>query len=495
MTQPTGRKQRSNLELIQGLLKIRDKRKVLQRFNLNSAQALYWAKKTRRNLILKARQKGISKIIDADQLIDCIRKPTNAVVISHEKEATKRLFASVRGFIDDLETKPAISIDSKTEIQFPKSGSSYFIGTAGQKSFGRGDTIQRAHLSEAAFYDDLASIMNGVGEAAEYGQIDIETTPNGRGEFHDMWQKAKNGKSAYTPIFIPWFIDGEYSSDNLTEKERNGLSASVREMFDMPEADFIASLDEEEKRLVAKVAEEYGIVLTTGQLKWRRYKIWDKGLMFFQEYPEDDVSCFLQSGRTVFSQIIREPNRKIPLDNLGAWRAKDEEKEALKRRILYGGVDCAEGLPDGDRHVFSVIDVMTWENKAAVIYELASNDPIDVFWLKVAKICRTFNIHLGIEKNGVGVAHVQKAKELRLRFLEYDTTGSNRPTMITELEEAYRKAELIETYIEAEEELRDMIYNANNKAEARKGKHDDRVMSRSIAWQLRKRPVPGVTLL
>jgi len=436
----------------------------------------------------------LSKIIDADQLIDCIRKPTNAVVISHEKEATKRLFASVRGFIEDMEIKPAISIDSKTEIQFPKAHSSYFIGTAGQKTFGRGDTIQRAHLSEASFYDALEEIMNGVGEAAEYGQIDIETTANGRGEFHDMWQKAKSGRSAYTPIFIPWFIDTEYSTDNLTEKERDGLSSSVKAMFDIPDDQFIADLEQEEKELVAKVATDYGIMLTAGQLKWRRYKIWDKGLMFFQEYPEDDVSCFLQSGRTVFSLIKRDPSRKIPLDNLELWKASKEEKEAVKTRRMYAGVDCAEGTQTGDRHVFSVIDVPQ-DIPAAVVYEYASNDPIDVFWLKVGKIVKSFNIHLGIEKNGVGVAHIEKAKAMRLRFLEWDTTGANRPTMITELEEAYRKGELHESYIEAEDELRDMVYNEKGKAEARKGKHDDRPMSRAIAWQIRKRPVPGVTLI
>jgi len=465
---------------------------VLGKFLLNKAQELYWQRKTRRNLILKARQKGLSKVIDADQLIDCIRKATNAVVISHEKEATKRLFQAVRTFIDDMEVPPAISTDSKTEIKFPKSGSSYFIGTAGARAFGRGDTIQRAHLSEAAFYDDLEKILNSVGEAAEFGQIDIETTPNGREQFYDMWQKAKAGRSSYTPIFIPWFIDGEYSTDNMTERERDGLSATVREMIDMPAADFVASMDEEEMRVVKSVSEEYGIVLTAGQMKWRRYKIWDKGIMFFQEYPEDDVTCFLQSGRSVFSQIVRDPGRKIPLGMFSEWKASKEEKEALKSRRLYAAVDGAEGTPTGDRHVFSVIDVPPGQ-KAAVIYEHASNEPIDVFWAKITPIIRGFKMHLAVEKNGLGVAHVQKAKQLRLRFMEWDTGSHNRPTMISELEEAYRKGELIESYVEAEDELRDMIYNEKGKAEARKDKHDDRVMSRAIAWAVRKTPAPGVT--
>ena len=109
-------------------------------------------------------------------------------------------------------------------MKFPKKGSNYFIGTAGQVAFGRGDTVDRAHLSEAAFYFDLEKILTGISEAAEYGQIDIETTPNGREKFYDMWQKAKTGRSPYTNIFIPWYIDTEYSVDSMTDKEINGLS-------------------------------------------------------------------------------------------------------------------------------------------------------------------------------------------------------------------------------------------------------------------------------
>jgi hypothetical protein len=484
---------KTQLETIEGILKIRDKRAQLVKFKLNQAQKYYWERKTRRNIILKARQKGISKIIDADQLIDCVSKPTKAVIISHEREATIRLFSSVKGFIDNMDLKPAVSIDSKSEIKFPKRGSNYFIGTAGQKAFGRGDTVDRAHLSEAAFYDDLERILNGIAEATEFGQIDIETTPNGRGEFYDMWQKAKAGRSSYTPIFIPWFIDREYSSDNMTEEEKQGLSSGVQEMFAMSTEDFKASINDEEWEIIKKVERETGTRLSIGQIKWRRYKIWDKGDMFFQEYPEDDVSCFLQSGRTVFSKITLQANRKIPMDNFAAWNEKSEVKDEIKKRRFYGGVDCAEGTPTGDAHCFSVIDIQ--DNKGVVVFEMTSNEPIDIFWSKVKKVTDQFNIFLGIEKNGVGVAHVQKARSLGIRFMEWETTGASRPVMITDLEEAYRKGELIETYAAAENEARDMEYGESNRPEHKKDKHDDRVFSRAIAWQMRKRPVPGVTFL
>ena len=439
-------------------------------------------------------------MIDADQLIDCIRKSTYAVVISHEQEATKRLFAAVKYYIDNLEIKPAISIDSKREMKFPKRGSSYFIGTAGQVAFGRGDTVDRAHLSEAAFYFDLEKILTGISEAAEYGQIDIETTPNGREKFYDMWQKAKTGRSPYTNIFIPWYIDTEYSVDSMTDKEINGLSVSVKQMFAIPDAEFLSQLTIEEKRLVARVAEEYKFVLTAGQLKWRRYKIWDKGDLFWQEYPEDDVSCFLQSGRTVFSHITTDITKRIPLDDFENWAtANPVEAKALSTRTLYGGVDGAEGVVNGDNHVFAVLDAPV-NGKAVVVFEYVSTEPIDIFWQKIKGFIidketgqPKFRLSLAIEKNGVGVAHVNKAKDLGIIHTEFITGPINRPIMITDLEEAYRKGNLIETYPEAEDEARNMIYTKSNRPEHQGGKHDDRIFSRAIALQQTLQPVPRMT--
>lgn len=480
------------LKYIESRLRIKNKRGQLVPFKLNPAQRYYWDRKTRRNLVLKARQKGISKIIDADQYVDCIDHATSAVIISHEREATIRLFSAVKALAETARYRPTTSIDSKSEIRFPFKGSSYFIGTAGQKAFGRGDTVDRAHLSEAAFYPDLEKILNGIAEAAEYGQIDIETTANGREQFYEMWQKAKAGKSSYTAIFIPWFIDTEYSVETMTEEERNGLSPSVIEMISIPDDKF--ELEQDEILFIKRVKEEWNIDIGIGQIKWRRYKIWDKGEIFFQEYPEDDVSCFLQTGRSVFSRVVMDPTRKIPLDDINSWKGTKEEKEALKKRLLYGGMDCAEGSASGDAHSLAVIDIQ--DGKGVVIFEYTSNEPIDVFDSKVKRLCDNFNIWLGVEKNGVGVAHIQKLRALGTRnFIEWETTGANRPVMITDLEEAYRKVELIETYSQGENEIRDMEYSENNRAEAKKGKHDDRVFARAIAWGMRKRARPGVTFL
>lgn len=485
---------------IKALFFIRNKKGEKVPYKPNASQLLYRQKKTRRNIILKGRQQGMSKEIDADQLADCIKKTTMAVVISHEKEATKRLFAAVRYYVDNLEKKVATKEDSTTGMSFPQVGSSYYIGTAGQKALGRGDTVHRAHLSEAAFYENFEQILAGVSEAAEQGQIDIESTPNGRNGFYDLWQKAKAGKSPYTPIFIPWYVHEEYTADAMSESDIAGLSTAVQEMFSIPDNEF--ELTDEEKDLIVKVKEEQGIDLTIGRIKWRRYKIWDKGELFFQEYPEDDVSCFLQSGRAVFKHIKTDPTKKIPLDDLSKMRHVDRDRllgnkeKKTKPKTLYAGLDPAEGTLTGDPHAFSVIEPDMAGGKGHVIFELVSNDPIDIFAEKVAKICDAFDIYLGVEKQGVGVAMVQKLKSLQDRypnlwFKEWNTTATTRPLLVTDLEEAYRKEELIESYAEAEDEARNMIYTSN-RPEHPIGKHDDRVFSRGIALQMTKGGKAGV---
>src|SRR3990167_2509925 len=55
-------------------------------------------------LILKARQEGCSAKVTADWLVDCVNPKTpntNAVVISHEKESTKRLLRRAHFYIQN----------------------------------------------------------------------------------------------------------------------------------------------------------------------------------------------------------------------------------------------------------------------------------------------------------------------------------------------------------------------------------------------------------
>jgi len=414
-------------------------------------QTKYEKERTNRDIILKARQEGFSSYIIADMLIDCIRGANNSMVLSHETEATKRLFAKNKYYIENLEVKPAIKYETASSLSFEKTNSNYYIGTAGQKAVGRGDTLRRLHLSECAFFDKAEKIMAGVTSSVPIdGKIVIESTPNGRGNwFYNEWQKAKNGQSIYKPHLYPWFLLNEYK---FTKDEILSLKLSSQIQNDILREE----MSDKEKSLN----------ISMGQIRWRRYTIWDKDDLFFQEFIEDDISCFLQSGRPVFKTV-----------NMTDRPALSTDKEYI------GGVDGAEGVSGGDNHCFALLET---SNPMKVAYEITSNEPIDVFCKQVADICKKYKVRLGVEKNGVGVAHCQKLEDLDIEFSKWNTSSTSRPLMITELEEAYRKGELLETYPEAQNELMDMQYDDKNKPVHLDNKHDDRVFARAIAFQQRK---------
>lgn len=485
--------------------RILDKSSNLVAFVPNPAQAFYLNSARKKNIIIKPRQKGLSKLLIAKAVHKCLKGTINAVLVSHEGDATKRLFKSAKNTLEYMLLPVATDNDTANQLTFDNK-SSYFIGTAGQRAFGRGDTLHYAHLSEASFYPNIDIILNGVEEAlGDQGELDIETTPNGRDKVYQLYKLAKEGLNSYNPIFIPWYIDQEYTYENLTQDEIENLSGVAKAQAVLTEDEVAESLTAEEITLIKKAYDDYGCEVTAGMIKWRRVKIADRGKYFYQEYPEDDVTCFITNTGSVFKEVPLNKQLRTPYDDLKEFKKseyKDEyEWEAyitkLLQRRLYGGVDCAEGTETGDNHCFTIYDpkaLPTEEGfKGAFVFEYTSNEPIDVFWLKIKKVMDKLpNLRTAIEKNGVGVAHVKEAQKLGVYYEKWTTDGSNRPVMINDLETAYRNHEVIETYSEAQDEALAMVY-VNDRPDHPKGGHDDRVMSRAIAYQLATKPQPRLS--
>jgi len=183
------------------------------------------------------------------------------------------------------EPKPEVHHASAREMSFPKLNSTFYIGTARSMSFGRGDRIDRCLLSELAFYEDPERIYNAVdGAVPLQGKITIECTPNGEDNlFYKLWHQARSGKSIYKPFFFPWWAGADYSIPRDSE-------------FALPQDRRRVVLTEEEVELVSRFK------LTTDQIRWRRRKISEKGGLFYQEFPEDELTCFMSAGEPVFDQ-------------------------------------------------------------------------------------------------------------------------------------------------------------------------------------------------
>lgn len=392
----------------------------------------------------------------------------NAVVISHEKEATQRLFARVKYMIDHMKVKPFIDIDSKNMITFPKRNSTFYIGTAGAKSFGRGDTITHLHCSEVAFWPHFDLIWGGLLEAVTPdGIIIVETTPNGiANPAFDLWQAAKLPDNEFTGFFYPWYFHYE-----------NRLESPV-------DGDLFAH----ELELIEK-AKGFGLSVDRYQIAWRRKKL---GISaenpipaakvlrnFQQEHAEDDISCFLQTGRPVFESQYLKVTGTI--------------KEPEYGHSYTVSADVAQGLIDGDFDYASVIDDETGEQ---VAYLHGTYTPGKWGELLVELATHYNNALLVIERNNHGHATLLKCQELFYMNLYvhedsqygWPTTAKTKPLMIDAFEEALRLGHFKISDPALVDECLTFQYNDRGSAEAQAGKHDDRVMAAAIGWQVRCLP-------
>jgi hypothetical protein len=308
--------------------KIADKSGALRPFEFNRAQKHVHARLQEqlstlgyvRANILKGRQQGISTYISGRFFHKALTVPgTQAFILTHMGDATRSLFAMTKRYNSNLPNglAPKPDKDNENQLLFNKINSGYRVGTAGSKEIGRSMTNQLMHLSEYAFYDNHIEIKRGI----EQTVADIpgtekikESTANGiANAFYLDWQDAKEGKSDYINIFVPWYWQDEYTRD----------------------AKGLALTPEEEDWMML-----YGNDgLTARHLAWRRYKLADfdgdygqKCKGFGQEYPFTEEEAFINSITDTF--ITVEP----------VQRARKATVESTSALII--GVDPARGGVD-----------------------------------------------------------------------------------------------------------------------------------------------------
>ena len=271
-------------------LLIRTKHEGLQSLVLNEAQEYIHSRLESqieqtgkvRAIILKGRQQGASTYVGGRFVWRTTHsKGVQAFILTHEGESTNALFKMTQRYLENLPSfvKPIVQKDNAKELHFDKLDSGYKIGTAGNKSVGRGQTIQYFHGSEVAFWMNAGEHTKGVMQAVPDGagtEVILESTANGVGNFfHEQWKLAESGHSEFQAIFVPWFWQAEYTK-------------KLPEEF---------NLDTEEENL-----KDY-YKLNNEQMYWRRMKIAelttdgvDGDKAFKQEYPMNSAEAFQVSG-------------------------------------------------------------------------------------------------------------------------------------------------------------------------------------------------------
>lgn len=193
-------------------------------FKMNIAQTKLFHETWYCNIILKARQLGISTYACILFLDACLWNCNKAAgIIAQTREDSENLFKKIKWAYDCLpshikECVPA-TVDSARELVF-RNGSSIRVGTSM-----RGSTLQYLHISEfgkicAQEPSKAEEIVTGSLQTVAAGQyIFIESTAEGKeGYFHDMCKTAQALKESCAELtkldykfhFFPWHMDPIY---------------------------------------------------------------------------------------------------------------------------------------------------------------------------------------------------------------------------------------------------------------------------------------------
>lgn len=327
------------------LMEVEDKERRLVPLKPNPIQSNILSTRTGRDIYVKPGQVGATTIFIADYLIDNLTSNgTVSVVISYDEWVAQRQLLKARKLYQALRTRiptlPILGHKSVYELTFENKDTNFYsamyIYSSQSYTIGRGEAIHNLLMDEYAFWkpgsheEIFASAVQRV--PLKLGtKVAILSTANGQDNpFCEMFEAAKEGKaigkSVYQPHFYPWYLHPEYhmmSDDpfvlpgddsitlqNITQDEQNLMLKMGRYL-----KDWNYPVDEQE--LEAKV-------------RWKRYKVaemmsmsrtGESSLIFEQEFPEDDESCFITSGDSAYnsdivSNKLREcypPIKRMPL--------------------------------------------------------------------------------------------------------------------------------------------------------------------------------------
>ena len=458
--------------LIEALLKVRSKTRSLIPLRANRAQREYARRCGKRNIVLKARQLGMTTYVAARFFVQTITRPgTVTVQVAHDQESAEQIFKIVHRFWENLPeaVRRGALVTSRANIRqltFSRLDSEYRVATAADENAGRGMTIHNLHCSEVARWPgDAAEALTSLRAAVpENGEVVLESTPNGAGGlFYEEWQRAE--ENGYIRHFFPWWFEDAYCLETVS-----GTA--------LP-------LTPEEERLVENAG------LSEGQVAWRRAQRAQLRRLAVQEYAEDAVSCFLASGECVFDleaieQALQSCGEAIESRDVGrllVWFPPQPGKNYIL------GVDPAGGGSEGDYSCAMVIERQT----GLLCAELHGHFPPAELARRLVELAGWFNDGLlVVERNNHGhgvLAHLQNAGYANIFYEKKQagwlTSAVNRPAMIENFAAMLAVSPGLFRSFRLLNECRTFVRHADGGSGGASGSHDDCVMAMAIALAAR----------
>ncbi len=459
------------------LLRVRDREGVERPLRANEVQKAFERGVGRENIVLKARQMGITTWVAGRFFLKTITAAgVMTVQVAQTREAAEGIFRMVQRFWEclpkDLRVGPLRRSKANVgQMCFPELDSEFRVVSAGEENAGRGLTVQYLHCSEVSRWpgDAWATLAGLRAALAPGGEMVMESTPNGAyGCFYEEWGRAAKERAGscgdgVVRHFFPWWMEEAYVGTPVSR-----------------------DLREDERRLMLA----HG--LTAEQIGFRRgLEASYRGLRS-QEFAEDAESCFKATGECCFDveavearlASVQEPMEVRRGGALQIWLPPVAGKEYVV------AVDTAGGGADGDFAAVQVIEIGTGLQCAELQQRLGTLELARV----AAELARKYGGALiAVERNnhGAGVLAYLDSVERYSRVYEQGgvagwlTTAGSKPGLVSRLGALLVESPWMFSSRRLLGECRTFVSMAGGRTGAANGAHDDCVMAMAIGHAVR----------
>ena len=405
----------------------------------------------RLNIILKARQLGISTLVAAFCVwLALFHKDQNLLIIATKQSVAQNIVRKVKIILNNLPKwliLPRVTGMNKQAVEFSNGSTIKAVPTSDDA--GRSEAISLLIIDEAAFIRNFDELWTGLYPTLSTGgRAIILSTPKGvGGQYHKIYTNAESGLNEFNAIKLPWSVHPERDQAWFENETRNFSKRKVSQEY---LCDFLASGD---------------TMIDATDIAW-------------------------------VNSMVLPPRTKFAFDRNG-W----EWKIPLSARNYVISADIARG--DGkDYSTFHVIDTTAGE----VVAEYKGKLPPDQFADLLFETGIRYNKALLVpESNTYGYHVCAKLKDAGYPRLYYHdnrktayigdyippqdvskagfpTTSRTRNLILAKLEELIRNRSIKIYSSRFYDEMKQFIWS-NGKAQAQKGANDDLVMSLAIgSW-------------
>lgn len=374
---------------------------------------------------------------------------------------------------------------SANTYQIETRGCQVTIGSSEAPEASRGLDLSMAHLSEVAFWRDsrlktpedvIASVTSGIA-AAPLTLVVMESTANGVGNyFHREWERAVAGESDLEPVFVAW-----HENDDCRLPFRGSAEA------------FAKSFNDYDRRLWKE-----GLDLE--QIAWHRHRRTSAQSleMVMAEFPTWPVEAFSATGAGVFSAEQVERLRRGCVAPRKEADGTEVWAEPVTGARYVASVDVGGRSANAD---WSVVAVLRAGERPEVVAQWRGHIDHDLLIKQAVKLARRYNrAELVVESNtleSAGYAGEAGAVLMRLEESGYEplyrrvsggtlhtgfhTNVRTKAAAIAGLVEAVREGYFVERSQGAVDEFATYRREPNGAYSARRGCHDDMLMTRAIA--------------